>query len=173
MKQNFDECLKMLLAHEGGFVNHSQDPGGMTNLGVTKAVYETWVGHPVDEKKMRALTQADVAPLYRKKYWDVVRGDELQSGLDYTIFDYAVNSGNGKAIKALQRCVGVPADGGFGPKTFAAVSQFKDHGTKQLIEEIHDERLDFLKGLKTWPVFGKGWERRVKEVKEKSLVMSG
>jgi lysozyme family protein len=173
MKQNFDECLNMLLAHEGGFSNHSQDPGGMTNLGVTKAVYEAWVGHPVDEKKMRALTPADVAPLYRKKYWNVVRGDELQAGLDYTIFDYAVNSGNGRAIKALQSCVGVPADGAFGPKTFAAVAQFKDHGTRSLIEEIHDERLNFLKGLKTWPVFGRGWERRVKEVKEKSLVMSG
>ena len=173
MRQNFDNCLRMLLAHEGGFVNHPSDPGGMTNLGVTKAVYEAWVGHPVDEKTMRSLTPADVAPLYRKKYWDVVRGDELQAGLDYTMFDYAVNSGAGRAIKALQRCVGVAADGGFGPTTMAAVAQFKDHGTKQLIEEVNDERLDFLKSLKTWPVFGRGWERRVKEVKDKSLVMSG
>ena len=173
MRQNFDRSLQMLLAHEGGFVNHPADPGGMTNLGVTKAVYEAWVGRPVDEKEMRALKPADVAPLYRKKYWDAVRGDELPSGLDYAMFDYGVNSGNSRAIRTLQECVGVPADGGFGPKTLAAVSQFKEEGVKTLITEVCDKRLSFLKSLKTWPVFGRGWERRVNEVKAKSLAMSG
>lgn len=173
MRQNFDECLRMLLAHEGGFVDHPSDPGGMTNLGVTKAVYEAWVGHPVDEAAMRALKPGDVAPLYRKRYWDVVRGDELASGLDYAMFDYGVNSGNGRAIRTLQECVGVPADGAFGPKTMAAVTQFKDDALKTLIEEVCDKRLNFLKSLKTWPVFGRGWERRVNEVKAKSLAMSG
>lgn len=173
MRQNFDNSLRMLLAHEGGFVNHPADPGGMTNLGVTKAVYEAWVGRPVDEKEMRALTPAAVAPLYRKKYWDAVRGDELQSGLDYAVFDFAVNSGNGRAIKVLQECVGVPADGGFGPKTLAAVLQFKGEGIKTLITEVCDKRLAFLKALKTWPVFGRGWERRVNDVKAKSLTMMG
>lgn len=173
MRQNFEECLRMLLVHEGGFVNHPSDPGGMTNLGVTKAVYEAWIGHPVDEKTMRALTPASVAPLYRKKYWDVIRGDELASGLDYTLFDYGVNSGNGRAIKTLQECVGVIADGGFGPKTMAAVSQFRGDSLKKIIEEVCDKRLEFLKALRTWPVFGKGWERRVKEVEKTALKMLG
>lgn len=173
MKQNFDECLKLLLVHEGGFVNHPSDPGGMTNLGVTKVVYEAWVGHDVNEKIMRSLTPSDVAPLYRKKYWDVVRGDELANGLDYAMFDYGVNSGNGKAIKTLQECVGVPADGGFGPKTMAAVLQFNGDSLKTIIEEVCDKRLEFLKSLKTWSVFGRGWERRVNDVKAKSLAMLG
>ena len=77
MKENFDEALKAILHHEGNFVNHPKDPGGMTNLGVTKRVWEEWVGHEVDEKAMRALTPADVDTLYRRKYWDKVRGDEL------------------------------------------------------------------------------------------------
>lgn len=173
MKQNFDKCLQMLLVHEGGFVNHPSDPGGMTNLGVTKAVYEAWVGHAVTEKTIRALTPADVAPLYRKKYWDVVRGDELASGLDYAMFDYGVNSGNGRAIKTMQECIGVTADGGFGPKTMAAVSQFRNESLRKLVEEICEKRLEFLKSLKTWPVFGRGWERRVKEVEKTALEMLG
>lgn len=173
MKQNFDACLRILLKHEGGYVNHPSDPGGMTNLGVTKAVYEAWVGHPVDEKTMRGLTPAMVAPLYRKKYWDAVRGDELENGLDLAMFDYAVNSGVGRAVKTLQSCVGVPSDGGFGPKTMAAVAQFKGDTAKTLIEEVCDKRLDFLKSLKTWPVFGRGWERRVIEVKAEALKMLG
>lgn len=173
MRQNFDECLKLLLVHEGGFVNHPSDPGGMTNLGVTKIVYEAWVGHDVNEKIMRALTPSDVAPLYRKKYWDAIRGDELANGLDYVMFDYGVNSGNGRAIKTLQECVGVPADGGFGPKTMAAVLQFRGDALKTLIEEVCNKRLEFLKSLRTWPVFGRGWERRVNDVKAKSLAMSG
>ena len=92
MHKNFDKCLSMLLHHEGGFVNHPKDPGGMTNLGVTKKVYEAWVGKEVNEETMRGLTFVDVAPLYKKKYWDRVRGDDLPSGVDWCAFDWAVNS---------------------------------------------------------------------------------
>ena len=173
MKDNFDDCLKYLLVHEGGFVDHPKDPGGMTNLGVTKTVYEAWVGHDVNEKIMRSLTPSDVAPLYRKKYWDAVRADELVSGLDYCVFDCAVNSGPGRAIKFLQTCVGVNPDGGFGNVTLAAVVQFKDGAAKTLVEDYCAKRLEFLKSLKTFEVFGRGWERRVNDVKNTALKMLG
>jgi len=160
----------MLLKHEGNFVNHPSDPGGMTNLGVTAKVWESWVGHPVDEKQMRALTAEDVAPLYKRKYWDACRANEFVSGLDYAVFDCAVNSGVGRAVKLLQGCVGVVADGGIGPATMAAVNQAVP---TSLIEEFSNARLQFLKSLKTFPVFGKGWERRVNEVEAESLRMLG
>ena len=83
MKENFDNCLIMLLKHEGGFVNHPKDPGGMTNLGVTKAVYDKWVGRTSTEQDMRNLTPEDVAPIYKKNYWDRVKGDDLPSGVDW------------------------------------------------------------------------------------------
>ena len=102
MKENFERALAAVLHHEGGFVNHPSDPGGMTNLGCTKKVWEEWVGHEVDEKAMRALTPADVAPLYKAKYWDKIKGDELPDGVDYVVFDCAINSGPGRAIKFLQ-----------------------------------------------------------------------
>ena len=168
MKSNFDEALKAVLHHEGGYVNHPSDPGGMTNLGCTKRVWEEWCGHEVDEKAMRALTPADVAPLYKAKYWDKIKGDDLPAGVDYVVFDAAINSGPGRAAKWLQSCVGVEPDGGIGPKTLAAVAAFD---AKTLVDDYAKRRLSFLMDLPTWPTFGKGWGRRVEEVRKAGLEM--
>ena len=122
MSDNFNLCLGLLLQHEGGFVNDSRDNGGMTNLGVTIRTWEEWVGHPVSEKEMRNLTPLMVGPLYKRKYWDGLC-DDLVSGLDYAVFDVAVNSGRGRAIKLLQSCVGATTDGGYGSITSALVKK--------------------------------------------------
>ena len=169
MKENFDDALKALLKHEGGYVNHPQDPGGMTNLGVTKRVWEEFVGHEVDEQTMRGLTPDDVAPLYKKRYWDAVRGDDLPSGVDLCVFDCAVNSGVGRASKFLQKALGVADDGKIGPGTLAAVAS-KD--PKELVESFCDQRQAFLEGLPTFATFGKGWSRRVSEVREQAIIMA-
>lgn len=171
MNANFDACLAKLLVHEGGFVNHPSDPGGMTNLGVTARVWEEWVGHPVDEKQMRALTPTLVAPLYKRKYWDACRADELISGVDYAVFDCAVNSGTGRAIKLLQSVVGATPDGGFGSITLALTKKAESDPAR-LISVYCSKRLEFLESLKTFPVFGKGWSRRVAEVKQAALGMA-
>jgi len=170
MKENFERALAAVLHHEGGFVNHPSDPGGMTNLGCTKKVWEEWVGHEVDEKAMRALTPADVAPLYKAKYWDKIKGDELPDGVDYVVFDCAINSGPGRAIKFLQGCVGADMDGALGPKTLAAV---RAADAKALVEDYAKRRLSFLQDLPTWGTFGKGWGRRVAEVQQSGLSMLG
>jgi lysozyme family protein len=169
MNKNFDVALKAVLVHEGGYVNNPKDPGGMTNLGCTKAVWEEHCGHPVDEKVMRALTPADVGPLYKKNYWDKVKGDDLPSGVDYVVFDAAINSGSGRAAKWLQACVGVEPDGGIGPKTMAAVQAFNP---EQLIKDYSKRRLSFLSDLSTWETFGRGWAKRVAEVEAVGLTMS-
>lgn len=170
MKDNFEKCLEMLLVHEGGFVNHPSDPGGMTNLGVTKQTWQEWVGHDVSEKEMRNLTPTMVAPLYKRKYWDACRADELVSGVDYCVFDIAVNSGVGRAIKLLQSVVGATPDGGFGSIT-AALVQKAEADPVRLIELLSAKRLEFMQSLKSFPIFGKGWSRRVAEVKEAALKM--
>ena len=172
MQSNFDTCLKLMLEHEGDYVDHPKDPGGRTNHGVTQRVWEEWVGHEVDEKQMRALTHETVAPLYKRKYWDACRADDLVSGVDYCVFDVAVNSGPGRAIKFLQSCVGVTVDGGFGPATMAAVKKSEEDPAR-LIELYCAKRLEFLQSLKTFETFGKGWSRRVQEVKDKALKMLG
>lgn len=169
MKQNFEQCLEMLLHHEGGFVNHPKDPGGMTNLGVTRAVYEQWMGRHVSEDEMRALTPEDVAPVYKQNYWDKVRGDDLPAGLDWVAFDWAVNSGAGRPAKAIQRCVGAKQDGAIGPKTLAMVA---NHEPEFIIAYVSDQRQKFYENLKTFETFGRGWTRRNKETREAAVAMS-
>lgn len=168
MNQNWKQALEKVLHHEGGFVNHPSDPGGMTNLGCTKAVWEEWTGHPVDEKAMRCLTPTDVEPLYKRRYWDKVSGDSLPAGIDYFCFDTAINSGPGRAIKLLQSCVGATVDGALGPKTLEAV---KAANQAELIKAYAKARLAFLQALPTWDTFGKGWGRRVTEVEQTALKM--
>ncbi|NDD52678.1 hypothetical protein EBZ39_02155 [bacterium] len=165
MKQNFQTALAALLKHEGGFVNHPKDPGGITNLGVTKRVWEAFVGHEVDEQAMRSLTPEMVAPLYKQRYWDAVKGDDLPAGVDLCVFDCAVNSGAGRAIRLLQQTVGVKDDGLIGPATLAAV---KGKPTQQTIEKFTDTRQRFLESLPTFGDFGRGWTRRVAEVEDES-----
>jgi lysozyme family protein len=145
MKKNFDHCLDMLLQHEGGFVNHPKDPGGMTNLGVTRATYEQYIGRSVTEAEMRALTVADVAPIYKAEYWDKARCDDLPSGLDWAVFDWGVNSGMSRPVKALQRIVGVKPDGGIGPQTLRAIANFD---SKSLIEKLYTMLVKI--SMKTW-----------------------
>jgi lysozyme family protein len=168
MKENFLDALAAVLHHEGGFVNHPKDPGGMTNLGVTKRVWEEWVGHEVDEKTMRGLTPELVAPMYKTKYWDRIRGDDLPDGVDYAVFDAAINSGPGRAAKWLQQVVGAVPDGAIGAGTLGKVTAMP---AKEIVEKYQQTRLDFLESLPTWDTFGKGWGRRVQEVQVAALEM--
>ena len=170
MNSNWQKSFELMLKSEGGFVNHPSDPGGMTNLGVTKATWENWVGRESDEAEMRSLTPEKVEPLYKKKFFDAVRGDELPVGLDYLLFDFAVNAGAGRAIKTLQSAVGVTPDGGFGPLTMAAVQAIEP---QELIERFSQAKEDFYRSLNTFNVFGKGWLNRVADVKLKANSMIG
>lgn len=168
MLSNWSNAFALMLKSEGGFVNHPSDPGGMTNLGVTKATWENWVGRESDEAEMRGLTPEKVEPLYKKKYWDAVRADELPVGLDYLMFDFGVNAGPGRAIKVMQSAVGVTPDGGFGPLTLAAVQAIDP---VELIEKFSQAKEDFYRSLGTFATFGKGWLNRVADVKVKANSM--
>ena len=168
MKENFSEALAHVLKYEGGYVNHPADPGGMTNLGVTKRVWEEWTGSPTTEQEMRSLTPDMVAPLYKKRYWDAVRGDDLPSGVDLCVFDCAVNAGVGRASKFLQRVVGVAQDGQIGPATLAAVAK-KEPVT--IIDEFCHYREQHYRSLDTFAMFGKGWMRRLDSVETESKEM--
>ena len=165
MKENFDKCLEMLLHHEGGYVWHEEDPGGETNLGVTKKVYQDWGG----TKDMIDLTVEDVAPIYKKNYWDRCKCDELSSGLDWAVFDWAVNSGTRRVSKALQKACGAERDGVIGNKTLALAN---GQNVKYMIEEIGVIRQSFYESLRTFKTFGRGWTRRNKETTEQALSMA-
>lgn len=169
MKENWEEALAHILKYEGGYVNHKDDPGGRTNLGVTQRVWEEWTGKPATEADMRSLTVEMVSPLYKKRYWDAVRGDDLPSGVDLCVFDCAVNAGVGRASKFLQQAAGVTADGQIGPKTLAAITAMS---SDKLIEQFCDLREAHYKSLSTFVTFGKGWMRRLDSVEAESKHMA-
>jgi len=168
MQSNWQKSFEMMLASEGGYVNHPSDPGGMTNLGVTKRVWEEWTGRESNEAEMRALTPELVETLYKVKFWDACRCDEMPSGIDYLVFDFAVNAGPSRSAKILQTAVGVPADGVIGPVTLAAV---KAQDPDWLIEQFSQAKEDFYRSLGTFETFGKGWLDRIEQVKVKSISM--
>ena len=160
MQKNYQKCLETILHHEGGYVNHPKDPGGETNLGVTKRVYEEWGG----TKDMKDLLVEDVAPIYKKNYWDKLKGDNLPSGLDLCVFDFGVNAGPGRAAKYFQSMIGTTPDGGIGPMTLKALDIYSGaHGLVETIEEYQKRRQEYYEKLSTFATFGRGWTRRVNE----------
>ena len=169
MQSNYDKSLKAILHHEGGYVNHPKDPGGETNLGVTKRVYEEHGG----TKDMKELTVEDVAPIYKKGYWDKMKGDDLPGGLDLCVFDFGVNAGPGRSAKYLQTMIGTVADGGIGPNTLKAVNAYvSQHGIEKSIENFQEARQGYYEKLSTFETFGRGWTRRVTETTDLAKTMT-
>ena len=155
------------MEHEGGFVNHPNDPGGMTNWGVTKATYERFIWRDVTEGEMRSLTQDDVRPIYQQMYWGKVRGDDLPAGVDWCVFDFAVNAGVTRAIKTLQAASGSAVDGIIGPNTLLAVER---NDPEALIFSYSTMRQVYYESLTNlFKTFGRGWVRRVEETREQAM----
>jgi lysozyme family protein len=149
MKANYDQSLRRMLAHEGGYTNHPSDPGGPTNFGITIEDYHKYIDQHGTSNDVKHMTVEQAMPIYRARYWDALNCDLLPSGVDYAVFDYGVNSGIGRAARIY--------------------SQVKRADAKETINAICDERIRFLRQLKTWPVFGDGWSRRVGEVRTYAL----
>jgi lysozyme family protein len=160
----FERSLKKVLVHEGGFSDHPKDPGGATMKGVTQGTYDAWrraEGLPV--RSVRLMEEKELQAIYRKRYWDVIKGDKLPPGVSYVVFDGAVNSGPSQSVKWLQRALGIKADGMVGQDTIGAVSAHTNHD--YLIAKVLERRLAFLKALKTWKTFKNGWTDRVDGVR--------
>lgn len=170
MQNNFSAALAALLGpdREGGFSDDPQDPGGATNHGITQRVWEEHVGHQVPVSDIQALSIDDVAPIYAKEYWARIRGDDLPAGVDYALFDFAVNSGVHEASKKLQEVIGTGADGVIGDNTLYVL--FQKHSV-EVIPALQAARLALLQGLENWEHDGAGWTRRVEEVGAEALAL--
>lgn len=166
----YDEALRRLLAHEGGYTNHPSDPGGPTNFGITIYDYRKYVKPNATAADVRAMTVGEAKATYRSKYWNAQRCDDLPAGVDYSVFDYGVNSGVGRSGKVLRRVVGMPDTTHV--VTYEVLRAVAKRDPKALVVAINDERLAFLKRLKTWPVFGNGWGARVAAVRSVSMRMA-
>jgi hypothetical protein len=175
MINNFEQALALVLKSEAGFQSDPHDDGnklpdgraGCTNLGVTQAAWETYVGHPVTWNDMKALTPEKVAPFYKRKYWDMVHGDDLPTPIDYMAFDLGVNTGTGRAVKLLQEAIGVTPDGALGPLSLSAIHNIP---VKLLVERFTDTKEKYYKALNN-PTYEHGWLNRVASVEVSALKM--
>lgn len=157
MQRNFEKALALVLEHEGGYVNHPRDPGGATNKGVTQAVYDAYRKvRGRGPQSVKYIAPAEVLAIYKFQYWDRVQGDFLPDGVDYAVFDFAVNSGVSRASKYLQAVVGVAQDGQIGARTLASIGS-----PARVINALCDRRTGFLRQLATFATFGRGWTKRV------------
>ena len=166
-KSTYDEALRRLLQHEGGYTNHPSDPGGPTNFGITIHDYRKYVMPGATASDVRAMKIDEAKSIYRAKYWDSQLLDLFEPGPDYALFDYGVNSGVGRSGRVLRRVLKL--DDTASQITPAIVAAANAMPAAELVKLICDERLRFLKSLRTWPVFGKGWGRRVIEVRALGL----
>jgi lysozyme family protein len=162
----FHQAVEVVLQHEGGFVDHPRDPGGATKFGITLETLSRARECPASVEDVRELTRTEAVAVYRSLYWDELRADELPPGIDLAVFDLAVNSGPVRAVRMLQTILGVPADGIIGPVTLKAA---RHADPSETIRRLTRARLGFLGRLATWPVFGRGWRRRVLAVEQGAL----
>jgi lysozyme family protein len=165
---DFERSLSRVLVHEGGYSNNPKDPGGATMKGVTQRVYDDFrMARSVPKQSVKLISQAEIATLYKTRYWDMFKGDKMPAGVNYVVFDGAVNSGVAQSVKWLQRALAPhytgTIDGLVGEGTLRAIEDYGDPA--ELIDKICDLRLAFLKSLKTWPTFGRGWASRVNDVR--------
>jgi lysozyme family protein len=165
----YDDALRRLLKHEGGYSDHPSDPGGPTNFGITLADVRRYVKPDATAQDVRDLSLAQAKAIYRTRYWDALRCDELPRGVDYAAFDYGVNSGPARAARVLCAIAGRPASSTIDD---AALNAIRAGDARALVASLCDERLAFLRRLKTWPVFGTGWSRRVADVRAAALAMA-
>ena len=166
---NFPAALAATLAYEGLWSDDPRDPGGATMKGITLARYRAWKrDQSITPGQLRNIGDDEVKAIYKTGYWDTVRGDDLPAGLDFAVFDFAVNSGPARAVKALQRILGVREDGILSTITLNAV---RGRNTGQLIDALTAARLAFVRSLGTFGAFGKGWTRRIEGVQVKAHTM--
>lgn len=170
MNDNFSPSLSHLLATEGGYSDDPRDPGGQTNHGVTQHQYDIWrIAHKQPTRSVRLIDPNEIEAFYRAWYWNTVLADQLPSGVDYCVFDAAVNSGPHRSAEWLQEAAGVTVDGSIGPKTIAAVTAADP---RRIINAICAERLAFLETLPTWPHFKHGWSVRVASIEQDARAMT-
>lgn len=163
MADHFDTCLRWTLGYEGGYSNHAADPGKATMRGITQAVYDDdRRERNLPRRDVRDMTDAELRAIYRRRYWQLAGCDALPAGVDYAVFDFAVNSGVGRAVRTLQSLVGAKPDGAYGIATQMAVTRHvlaQDAST--LSDALCQVRVGWLHTLGTFPTFGAGWVRRV------------
>lgn len=152
-RTDFELAFRLLIGHEGGYVNDPRDPGGETKYGISKRSYPS-----VDIKN---LTLAQAHDIYYRDYWNRVGAADMPPRLAFIMFDAGVNNGVGAAVRWLQTAIGSTADGVYGPNTRSAMQRAVQRDQDHIVVEVHAHRLRMMVELRTWPTFRGGWSRRL------------
>ena len=166
---NFNQCLDVVLAQEGGYTNDPHDPGGPTNFGITLQDLKEWRGKDVTAEDVKNMTKEEAQEIYRSKYWNPMQCGDLPNGIDLEVFDFGVNAGIRTSIKKLQEVIGVKTDGSIGPITLSAA---KAANPLTVIHNFSTLRLDYYRSLSEFPHFGTGWTNRTNSVEQTALRMA-
>lgn len=166
----FPTALAFTLQAEGGFVDDPYDPGGPTNHGITLTTYRDAEGAARTVGDLQRISPDTVAAIYRARYWQPVRGDELPAGVDLSVFDMAVNAGPSRSVKLLQQALGCTEDGELGPETLAAAAGV---AASALIDSLAEMQKAFYMGLPGWSRYGRGWTARAIARREAALHLEG
>ena len=150
----FDEAFTLLLKHEGDFSNHVADPGGATRYGITQAVARQ-EGYTGD---MRVYPLDHARGVYKRRYWDAMRLDEVRPEVRFDLFGAGVNSGVSAATRWAQRILSVRDDGVMGPVTIQALQTINPALFRA---RYNGARLAFMVGLRQWDSFSRGWAKRI------------
>lgn len=172
---SFATALSRVLSYEGGYSNHPDDPGGPTMKGIIQREYDAYRARKgLPKQSVKLLSDDELHEIYRASYWDACRCDELPPGVDFVVFDGAVNSGVSQSGKWLQRALGAiyegEVDGSIMDQTVRAANAFKNKPS--LVDDICDRRLAMLRSLKTFKTFGKGWTARVADVRTRGKALA-
>lgn len=163
MKQNQAQALKLIGLSEGGYVNDPNDPGGETDRGITQRTFDAWNASKGRQKRpVKGITKEEAEEIIVSEYFTTVNFNSLPGGIDYAVADFGVHSGPAKAVKVLQKILGLTQDGIAGAMTIAAASKIN---ASLLIDEYMNARLAYMKTLRTWKYYGKGWSSRVDSVR--------
>lgn len=147
-------AINRVLEHEGGFVDHPDDPGGATNFGITERTARSF-GYTGD---MRELPLEVAVDIYKRLYWDTISADEMPFAVAFQVFDGAVNHGISRSVMWLQEIVSATPDGVVGPQTLNLINSDSE---SDIVFLYNSERIQFYTGLKTFNAFGRGWMRRI------------
>ena len=169
MKETYHSAITKVFEDEGGYSNDAGDPGGPTNFGITIHDARMYWKHDATANDVRNMPKSIAEDIYDKHYATPLHYNDLPAGVDYAVLDYGINSGIRRSARILQKLVGAHVDGDIGPETIKDTNQMDPI---KLVNAIYDERLRFLKNLRTWHIFGKGWGRRIKEGRALALKLN-
>ncbi len=168
----FTDALAFTLKWEGGYSNNIHDAGGATNFGVTHTVYDTYRhSKHLPFQNVKNITPEEVNDIYYNSYWKQAKCEAMTPKIAMTVFDFAVNSGVGRAVKKLQTAIGAEPDGDFGAHSMQLLQNKIAQSSKvSLASHYLQLRIDFLTSVAQAnpknKTFLKGWLNRVNDLKK-------